>query len=50
MAINEQKPPHKTTVSPESFFATLECELLDHRKFKTEARMAILGSFAVRVK
>ena len=26
----------------ESFFATLECELLDHRKFRTkaEARMA----------
>jgi putative transposase len=25
----------------ESFFATLECELLDRRKFKTKARMAI---------
>jgi putative transposase len=28
----------------ESFFATLECELLDRRKFKTqaEARMAVV--------
>lgn len=28
----------------ESFFATIECALLDRRKFKAEARMAIFQS------